>query len=155
MLDIFIDADACPFKKETYKVADRYQMKVFVVANSWIKIPDDKRYVLKLVNNELDAADDWIISKAATDDIVITADIPLTNQCLKNGAHVIGAHGRLMTNNNIADVLATRDLLTGLRSAGEMTGGPPPIKKMDRSNFLQQLDQVIQKVYHKNKRPDK
>jgi len=151
VLDIFIDADSCPFKKEAYKVADRYLLKVFVVANSWIKIPDDKRFVLKLVNDELDAADDWIIENASMDDIVITADIPLTNQCLKNGAHVIGAQGRPITNNNIGDVMATRDLLTGLRSAGEMTGGPPPMKKIDRSNFLQQMDQIIQKVIQKNK----
>jgi uncharacterized protein len=151
LLDIYIDADACPFKKEVYKVADRYQLKVFIVANSWMKIPDEKRFVLKIVNDELDAADNWIIKNINIDDIAITADIPLADQCLKKGAHVIGSRGNQLTTDNIGDVIATRDLLTELRGSGEMTSGPPPLKKSDRSNFLQKIDQIIQKVRHENK----
>jgi len=151
LLNIFIDADACPFKKEVYKVADRYLLKVFVVTNTWMKIPEEKRFVVILVNDELDAADNWIIENANIDDIVITADIPMANQCLKKGAYVIGAKGTQLTKNNIGDIIATRDLLTGLRSTGEITGGPSPLMKIDRSNFLQEIDQIIQKVRYKNK----
>jgi uncharacterized protein YaiI (UPF0178 family) len=151
LLDIFIDADASPFKKEVYKVADRYKLKVYVVANSWIRIPDNERYTLKIVGKELDAADNWIIEEVNSDDIVITADIPLASECLKKGAHVIGARGKQLTNDNIGDIVATRDLLTELRDAGEITSGPPPLKKSDRSNFLQLLDQIIQKVIRSNK----
>lgn len=152
MLDIFIDADACPFKNEVYKVADRYQLNVFIVTNTWMKIPQNSRYTLKLVNEELDAADTWIVQNASRDDIIITADIPLAGHCLKKGAHVIGSRGNQLTNENIGDISATRDLLTDLRSSGEMTGGPSPLKKSDRSNFLQQLDIIIQKVIRHNKR---
>ena len=148
MLDIFIDADACPFKKEVYKVANRYHLNVFVVANSWMKIPEEPRFSLKLVEDALDAADDWIVENVKSDDIVITADIPLAYRCLKKGTHVIGSSGNLLTANNIGEVIATRNLLTELRSAGEMAGGPPPLRKSDRSRFLQQIDHIIQKVRH-------
>ena len=40
--------------------------------------------------------------------------------------------------------LATRDLMTDLRSAGEITGGPRAFSKADRSNFLQMLETQIQ-----------
>ena len=151
MLDIYIDADSCPFKKEVYKVANRYLLKVFVASNTWMKIPEEKRFVLKLVNDELDAADNWIIENVQNDDIVITADIPMANQCLKKGAFVIGAKGTQLTKNNISDLMATRDLLTELRSTGEITSGPSPLRKVDRSNFLQQMDQIVQKVHSQNK----
>ncbi len=149
MLHIFIDADACPVKKEVYRVAGRYNLKVTLVANSWMRVPNDKWIKLEVVADGLDAADDWIIEQVRTDDIVITADIPLASRCLKKGASVIGSTGKPFTNDNIGDAVATRDLLSDLRGAGEITSGPPPLKKSDRSHFLQQLDNVIQSIIRK------
>lgn len=79
-------------------------------------------------------------------DIVVTADIPLASRCLKGGAHAIGPTGKSFTENNIGVAVATRDLLSELRGAGEITGGPPPLTKLDRSRFLQKLDEVIQSI---------
>ena len=36
---LYIDADACPVKEETYKVAGRYLLQVYVVSNSFIMTP--------------------------------------------------------------------------------------------------------------------
>ena len=121
-------------------------MSVIVVANSWMRIPDDRKIALEIVGDDPDAADDWIAERIQSDDIVITADIPLAHRCLKNEGHVITPYGRRLTENNIGEAVATRDLMTELRSAGEKTGGPPPLKKSDRSQFLQQLDNVIQSI---------
>lgn len=150
MLHIFVDADACPVKKEVYRVAKRYKLKVTLVANSWMRVPDESWLSLEIVKNGLDAADDWIVEKIESNDIVITTDIPLADRCLKKDASAIGPTGNPFTKDNIADAVATRDLLTNIRSAGEITGGPPPISKQDRSNFLQQLDNVIQAIIRKN-----
>lgn len=150
MLHIFIDADACPVKNEVYKVANRYHLDVTLVSNSWMRVPKEEWIVLKVVNNDLDAADDWIVQQVQLNDIVITADIPLASRCLKKGAEVIGTNGKPFTNNNIGQALATRDLLSDLRGVGEPTGGPPPLKKSDRSYFLQQLDQIVHKIYRNN-----
>ena len=146
MLHIFVDADACPIKQEIYKVAGRYRLQVTVVANSWMRIPEGSRFSLQVVKDGLDAADDWIADQADVDDIVITADIPLADRCVKKGAQVLSPKGRHFTEDNVGDALATRDLMTDLRSAGEHTGGPAPFQKKDRSRFLQNLDEIIQSV---------
>ena len=149
-MHIFIDADACPVKQEVYRVAKRYRLPVTLVANSWMRVPDGHKVALQVVDAGPDAADDWIVAHVQADDIVITADIPLASRCLKNGASVIGTTGKPFTEDNIGDAVATRDLLSGLREAGEITSGPPPLKKSDRSRFLQKLDEAIQAIRRKH-----
>ena len=150
MLHIYIDADACPVKQEVFRVAKRYGLDVTMVANSRMRVPEERWLKLEVVGEGFDAADDWIVEKVEPDDIVITADIPLASRCIKEGASVIGSTGKPFTENNIGSALATRDLLSELRGAGEITGGPPPLQKRDRSRFLQQLDEVIQTIRRKH-----
>jgi len=146
MLHIYIDADACPVKQETFHVAERYGLNVTVVANSWMRIPEKKWIELVVVNDKLDAADDWIVLNVCENDIVISGDIPLAARCLKKGALVLGTTGKEFTDSDIGQALATRDLFSELREAGTITGGPAPFQKKDRSRFLQNLDQMIQRI---------
>jgi hypothetical protein len=146
LLHVYIDADACPVKQEVYRVAERYQLPVTLVANSWMRTPTDPRISLVVVGDAPDEADDWIAEHVEALDIVITADIPLARRCLDRTARVIGSNGRPFTDQNIGQAVATRDLMSDLREGGEVTGGPPPMGKKDRSRFLQQLDQVIQSI---------
>ena len=146
MLHIFVDADACPVKGEVYRVAGRHSLGVTLVTNSRMRVPNERWVKLQVVDDGLDAADDWIVQHVQPYDIVVTADIPLASRCLKQGARVIGPTGKPFTEDNICEAVAARDLLSELRSAGEITGGPPPLKKRDRSRFLQQLDQMIQSI---------
>lgn len=150
MLHIFVDADACPVKPEVYRVASRYSLNVTLVANSWMRIPNEQWIKLEIVADGLDAADDWIVEHVQPHDIVITADILLANRCLKKSTRVISPTGKQFTENNIGEAVATRNLLSELRGAGEITGGPPPLNKRDRSRFLQQLDEVIQSIRRKH-----
>lgn len=146
MLHIFVDADACPVKQEVYRVAGRYDLAVTLVANTWMRLPDNPRISLEVVGDDLDAADDWIVEHAEPHDIVVTADILLASRCIKEGAQVIGTTGKPFTDDNIGDAVATRDLLSQMREAGAVTGGPAPLQKRDRSRFLQQLDNVVQAI---------
>jgi len=146
MLHIFIDADACPVKNEVYRVASRYKLDVTLVANSWMRVPDESSIVLEVVGGDFDEADDWIVQHVQPHDIVITSDILLASRCLKEGACAIGATGKSFTDDNIGDAVASRSLMAGLRESGEITGGPAPMKKTDRSRFLQELDKVIQSI---------
>lgn len=150
MLHIYVDADACPVKNEVYRVAKRYQLDVTLVANAWMRTPDDPGITLEVVEDGFDAADDWIVDHVETEDIVVTADIPLANRCMQKGARAIGSSGRPFTEDNIGEAVATRDLLAVLRGGGEITGGPPPLTKRDRSRFLQTLDEVIQSIRRNN-----
>ena len=105
---IYVDADACPVKAEIYRVAERYGLKVYVVANAYINVPRDPRVERVVVGDGFDAADDWIAERVGPDDIVVTADIPLADRCLKKGAAVIGSTGVPFTNSSIASSFPSR-----------------------------------------------
>ena len=143
---IYIDADACPVKDETYRVAARHRLPVTVVAVGYIRVPEDPLIERAAVGAGPDAADDWIAARAGARDIVITADIPLADRCVKAGATVIGPNGRPFTEQAIGMTLAVRNLMHDLRSAGEVTGGPAPFSPRDRSAFLSALDQAIRRL---------
>lgn len=142
-IHIFVDADACPVKEETYKVARRYRLPVRVVANAFMMVPVDPLIERVLVESGPDVADDWIVAHCATGDIVVTADILLAARCLKAGARAIGPAGKPFTDSSIGMAVAQRSIQEHLRSVGEMTRGPPPFAAADRSRFLQALDQAV------------
>jgi uncharacterized protein len=140
---IFIDADACPVKDETYKVAARYGLKTFVVCNSFIRVPPTPAIELRVVEAGPDVADDWIAGEVEPGDIVVTNDIPLADRVLKAGAAAISPSGRPFTTDSIGSALAQRSIMEHIRSTGEITGGPRPFAAADRSRFLQALDQAV------------
>jgi uncharacterized protein YaiI (UPF0178 family) len=142
-IEIYVDADACPVKAEIYRVAERHGLKVFVVSNSFIAVPREPWIERVLVSAGMDAADDWIAERAAPGSIVITTDVPLASRGVKAGAVVIAPTGKVFDEDSIGMAVATRNLLHGLRSAGEITGGPKPFSPRDRSQFLSALDQAI------------
>ncbi len=144
MPDIYIDADACPVKEEVYKVADRYQLNVILVANQGLRIPENERYKMIVVTGNFDAADDWIVEAVQAKDIVITTDILLADRCIKKSARVLGPKGEEFTEDNIGSAISMRELMGHLRGFGEVKGGPSAMNKNYRSAFLSKLDQIIQ-----------
>ena len=143
---IFVDADACPVKPEIYRVAERHGTRVFVVSNSMMVIPPAPWIERVIVSEGPDAADDWIIERAARGDIIVTSDIPLAARGVKAGAEVLGPTGRAFSEASIGMTLATRNLMDDLRSAGQITGGPKPFAARDRSAFLSALDLAITRL---------
>ncbi len=145
-LRILIDADACPVKDETYRVAWRHAVPVTVVANAHIRIPAHPLIDRVVVDGGFDAADDWIADACAdcgAGRIVVTADILLADRCLKLGATVIAPTGRPFTANSIGGAIATRAIMADLRAGGDRIGGPPPFSSADRSRYLQALDGAV------------
>ncbi len=142
-ITIYIDADACPVKDEAYRVAERYGLKTFVVANAWFRVPRSAMIEQIVVSDGFDAADDWIAGRAAQGDIVITADVPLASRCVKARAVVLSPTGKPFDETSIGMALATRNLMDDLRAGGEIIGGPKPFSKRDRSAFLSALDLAV------------
>jgi uncharacterized protein len=143
---IFVDADACPVKQEIYRVAERHDLRVYVVANSPIQVPRNPLVERVTVGSGLDAADNWIAERADATAIVVTNDIPLASRCVKAGAKVIAANGRAFTESSIGMSLAMRNLMADLRETGDVRGGPPAFSARDRSAFLAELDQTIRRL---------
>jgi hypothetical protein len=143
---IYVDADACPVKDEIYRVAARHQLPVSVVAGQFIRVPQDSLIERIAAGPAMDAADDWIAERAGPGDIVITSDVPLASRCVKTGAEVIAPNGKPFTEQSIGMTLAVRNLMTDLRSSGEVTGGPRSFSPRDRSALLSALDQIIRRI---------
>lgn len=139
---IYVDADACPVKSEVAKVAERHGLVVTYVANAWMQTPRGPRLRMQVVPDAFDATDDWIAEQMVPADVVITADIPLASRCLKKGARVLDPSGKPFTDDNIGNAMATRELMSNLRSYG-VRGGAPPFGPRDRSRFLEALELMV------------
>ncbi len=145
---LYIDADACPVKQEVYRVAERFvgkgtALKVIVVSNAPIAVPRDEFIERVVVGSGMDEADNYIAERAGQGDVVITADVPLAARAVKAGAEVIAPNGTPFTKDAIGMTLATRNLMSDMRRAGAVTGGPKPFAPADRSRFLSALDAAL------------
>ena len=147
MTTIYIDADACPVKDEAERVATRLDVPMVLVCNGGIRPPANPLVSLHIVAEGPDVADQWIADNCGPGDVVVTADIPLADRCLKAGAHVLQHDGQVLTPANIGGRLATRDLMKDIRAANPFhQGGGPSFSKVDRSRFLQSLDRVARQA---------
>lgn len=146
MVEIYVDADACPVKEEIFKVAYRHNLIVHLVSNQWLRIPVGDNIKKIVVGGEFDAADDWIAERTGAGDICITGDIQLAARCLEAGAVVLGASGKAFTADNIGMALAMRELKSQLRDMGEDKGYNAKFTGKDRSNFANVLEVTVQKL---------
>jgi uncharacterized protein len=146
MIEIFIDADACPVKEEAVRVAARHGLPIHFVSNSFMRLPEDPMVKRVIVADGPDKADDWIAERATRQAIVVTADIPLAARCVKAGARVTSSTGKRFSEANIGMVLATRNLMQGLREANVTQTYNAGFTKADRSQFLQTLEQMVQEA---------
>ncbi|WP_420132394.1 YaiI/YqxD family protein [Rhodopseudomonas sp.] len=150
---IYVDADACPVKDEIYKVAQRHGLPVSVVAGGFIRVPQHPLIERIAAGSGMDAADDWIAERVQPGDIVVTADVPLASRCVKAGAEVLAPNGKPFSEASIGMTLAVRNLMTDLRSSGEITGGPRGFTPRDRSAFLSALDTTIRRIARRRPSP--
>jgi len=148
MKKIFIDADACPVpvKEILFKASGRLGISLILVTNQQMKIPSLPLISLVSVPDGADEADDRITELAETGDLVITADIPLADRVIRKGGIVLEPRGTLITEENIGQKLAARNLMTDLRAGGMQTGGPASYGKKDKQNFANQLDRLLRKL---------
>ena len=142
-MNIYIDADACPVKDETLKVAERYNLPVFVVSNGGMRPSRDPRITNIIVPKTPDAADDWIAERLERDDIVVTQDIPLAARALEVGSLPLGPSGKVFTEQTIGMALAVRELNQHIREASNIQTRHAGFTARDRSTFLQALDRLV------------
>ena len=144
MTTLYIAADACPVKAEAARVATRHKVPMKVVSNGGLRPSQNPLVETVIVPEGPDIADMWIADRATTGDVVITGDIPLAAKCVEAGARVLKHNGEALTEANIGNVLATRDLMTDLRAADPFRqGGGKGFTKADRSRFLEALEREL------------
>lgn len=144
-MQIYVDADACPVKKEVEQVATRHGLTVTIVSNGGVRPSQNPIVQIIVVDRGPDEADKYIANAIKADDIVVTADIPLAARVIENGGRAIKHNGEIITENNIGNILAIRDLMTDLRSANPFAKqNHKQFSKSDKSRFLNSLEQLIQ-----------
>ena len=145
-IEILVDADACPVKEEIYRVAERHDIPVTLVANQFMRLPRDQSVRFVKVEDGPDVADDHIAEAAHEGAVVVTADILLAQRCIAKGATVIGTTGKPFTEASIGSAVAMRNLMADLREQGDIGGGPAPFTKADRSRFLSSLHEALEQL---------
>ncbi len=150
-MQIWVDADACPgvIKDILYRVAERLEMPVTLVANQTLRVPPSRFVRSVQVPSGFDVADQEIVRLLSAGDLVVTADIPLAADVLKKGGFALNPRGEFYTNDNIAQQLTMRAFMEELRGGGVETGGPAPFSQGDRQNFANQLDRHLQRYAKK------
>ena len=144
MLEIYVDADACPVKAEVEKVAGRHGLHVHIVSNGGIRPRPDPLIHWVIVGDGADAADDWIADHIEAGDISITADILLAARCLAKGARVLRPNGEAFTRDNIGVAIGMREFQRHLREASGAPTYNAGFTQKDRSRFLNALENDIQ-----------
>ena len=144
-MQIWVDADACPgvIKDILFRVAERTQIQVTLVANQLLRVPGSKFIRALQVPGGFDVADAEIVERVAPNDLVVTADIPLAAQVLEKGGHALNPRGDFYTKDTIAQQLTMRAFMEELRSSGVDTGGPSAFSQADRQNFANALDRHL------------
>ena len=144
-MKIWVDADACPavIKEILFRAAERTGVKVVLVANAPVRVPASSHIEFVQVGQGFDVADNEIVKKAESGDLVITADIPLAAEVMENGVHALSPRGELYSTDTIRQRLNMRDFMDTMRASGMHTGGPPPLSKSDRQSFANHLDRLL------------
>ncbi len=144
-MKIWVDGDACPkpVKEILYRAAERLKIELVLVANSFLRTPPSQVIRSVRVAAGLDVADNTIVKEMDTEDLVITADIPLAAQVIERGGHAINPRGELYSQENIRERLSMRDFMDELRGTGVETGGPASFNKQDTQSFANQLDRFL------------
>ena len=144
---IYVDADACPVKAEAERVATRHGMKMALVSNGGLRLSQNPLVEMVIVPEGPDVADMWIAERSGPGDVVVTGDIPLAARCVEGGAVVLKHNGERLTQANVREALAMRDLMADLRAADPFRqGGGKGFSKADRSRFLDALERVLREV---------
>lgn len=146
-MQILVDADACPnvIKQILFRSALRLKLITTLFANQPLAIPQNPYIKLVVVPGGFDVVDHKIVEVVLPGDLVITADIPLAAAVIEKKAHALNPRGELYTVENMQQRLAMRNLMENLRSAGQVTGGPPPLNQRDQQAFANALDRFLAK----------
>jgi uncharacterized protein YaiI (UPF0178 family) len=144
---IWVDADACPVvvREILYRASKRTQTHVTFVANQAINLPKSPFLTMLQVPQGFDVADDTIVQKIASGDLLITSDIPLADEALDKGGLVLTSRGESYTKENIKARLNIRDFMDTMRASGIQSGGPSTLNHSDRQNFANALDRLLTK----------
>ena len=144
-MKIWVDADACPvvIRDILFRAAKRTGVTMTLVANQPVRVPASPNIEFVQVSPGFDVADNEIVKRAVSGDLVVTADIPLAAEVMETGVHALSPRGELYSTDTIRQRLNMRDFMDTLRASGIHTGGPPALSRRERQSFANHLDRML------------
>ncbi|WP_373091122.1 YaiI/YqxD family protein [Zhongshania sp.] len=147
-MTVWVDADACPvvIRNMLFRAAERTGVTLTLIANQAIRVPAAANITSVQVSSGFDVADNEIVRRAESGDLVITSDIPLAAEVIEKGALALTPRGELFDKDNIRAKLNMRDFMDTLRSSGMHSGGAAPFSQQDKQTFANQLDRYLSRL---------
>lgn len=147
-MTVWVDADACPvvIRDMLFRAAERTGVVLTLIANQALRVPTASNITSVQVSSGFDVADNEIVRRAETGDLVITSDIPLAAEVIEKGALALTPRGELFNKDNIRAKLNMRDFMDTLRSSGVHSGGAAPFSQQDKQAFANQLDRYLRRI---------
>ncbi len=145
-MKIWVDADACPvvIKDILFRASERTGVALTLVANQALYTPPSKHITTLQVPQGFDVADNEIVKRLESGDLVVTSDIPLAAEVIEKGGLALSPRGELFSPEDIRGRLTMRDFMDTMRSSGvDTSGGPPPLSQSDRQSFANHLDTIL------------
>ena len=154
MITVWVDADSCPKLVRQYLVSytNKLGLPLFFVANH--EIPQNENHVnFKMIvcDSVSQAADDYIVSNACPNDLIITRDIPLANRLVEKSISVMNDRGILYTAENIKKRLSERDFNMQLAQIGLCGVKKSFYGKKEFADFANCFDKEIHKLIRTEK----
>lgn len=146
-MKIWVDADACPgvIKDILFRASERTGIFLTLVANHYLDIPKSPNINMMKVSSGFDIADNEIVKRLDSGDLVITSDIPLAAEVIEKGGLALSPRGELYDKGNIRSRLNMRDFMETMRASGIDTGGPSAMNHGHRKAFADNLDRLLSK----------
>ncbi|MDD9147578.1 DUF188 domain-containing protein [Sporolactobacillus sp. CQH2019] len=146
-ITLYVDADACPVKKEIVDCAGLYDIQAVFVA-SYAGFSPDRQSAWIFVDQEKEAADLYILNHARPGDAVVTQDMGLAGLLAGRGVSVLSDRGREIMERDVPEILNRRYISRKSRAAGRRIRGPKPFAAEDRKKFSAALTNLLCRLGH-------
>lgn len=145
MINIYIDADACPVVEETIDIAFSFGLEVIIVCDmSHVISYEDVETIY--CDQGSDSVDYKILQKVNNNDIVVTQDYGLAAMLLAKGVHPISQNGLRYTNENMDTLLEQRSMSAKLRKHQRVSGHIKKRTAKDDTMFIAAMTTLIQEI---------
>ena len=144
MMQILVDADACPVVDIVELIAEKYNIPTTLLCDTNHVLFSDYSKVI-VVGAGADAVDYKLISICHKGDVVVSQDYGVAAMALGKGAYAIHQSGKWYTNENIDQMLMERHLNKKARRSSHKSHMKGPRKRTEEDDvrFAQSFEKLI------------
>lgn len=146
VMNIYVDADACPVVRIVEKTAKENNIPVTLLCDTNHILNSDYSEI-KIIGAGADAVDFALVNLCKRGDVVVTQDYGVAAMALGKGAYAIHQSGKWYTDDNIDQMLMERHLAKKARRASSKNHlkGPKKRTALDDERFEESFRRMLGK----------